>query len=65
MNLLVAFRLLFSKYNLSFISIISKVSIIGLMLGVFPYYGTVCYEWIRERVEEQNPIFYITYKYIS
>ena len=34
MNLLIAFRLLFSKYNLSFISIISKVSIIGLMLGV-------------------------------
>ena len=34
MNLLIAYRLLFSKYNLSFISIISKVSIIGLMLGV-------------------------------
>jgi lipoprotein-releasing system permease protein len=34
MNLLVAYRFLFSKYNLSFISIISKISIIGLMLGV-------------------------------
>ena len=34
MNLLIAYRLLFSKYNLSFISIISKVSIAGLMLGV-------------------------------
>ncbi len=34
MNLVVAYRLLFSQYNLSFISIISKVSIIGLMLGV-------------------------------
>jgi len=34
MNFLIAYRLLFSKYNLSFISIISKVSIIGLMLGV-------------------------------
>ncbi len=34
MNLVVAYRLLFSKYNLSFISIISKISIIGLMLGV-------------------------------
>ena len=34
MNFLVAYRLLFSQYNLSFISIISKVSIIGLMLGV-------------------------------
>ena len=34
MNLLIAFRLLFSKYNLSFISIISKVSVVGLMLGV-------------------------------
>ena len=34
MNLLIAYRLLFSKYNLSFISIISKVSITGLMLGV-------------------------------
>ena len=34
MNFLIAYRLLFSKYNLSFISVISKVSIIGLMLGV-------------------------------
>lgn len=34
MNFLIAYRLLFSKYNLSFISIISKVSIFGLMLGV-------------------------------
>ena len=34
MNLLIAYRFLFSKYNLSFISIISKISIIGLMLGV-------------------------------
>ncbi len=34
MNLLVAYRFLFSKYNLSFISVISKISIIGLMLGV-------------------------------
>ena len=34
MNFLVAYRFLFSKYNLSFISIISKISIIGLMLGV-------------------------------
>ena len=34
MNLLFAYRLLFSKYNLSFISIISKISIIGLALGV-------------------------------
>ena len=34
MNLLVAYRFLFSKYNLAFISIISKISIIGLMLGV-------------------------------
>ena len=34
MNLLFAYRFLFSKYNLSFISIISKISIIGLMLGV-------------------------------
>ncbi len=34
MNLLLAYRLLFSKYNLTFISIISKVSIIGLMIGV-------------------------------
>ena len=34
MNFLVAYRFLFSKYNLSFISIISKVSIIGLTLGV-------------------------------
>ncbi len=34
MNLLIAYRLLFSKYNLSFISIISKVSIAGLMFGV-------------------------------
>ena len=34
MNLLVAYSFLFSKYNLSFISIISKISIIGLMLGV-------------------------------
>ena len=34
MNFSIAYRLLFSKYNLSFISIISKVSIFGLMLGV-------------------------------
>jgi len=34
MNLFIAYRFLFSRYNLSFISIISKVSIIGLMLGV-------------------------------
>ena len=34
MNFLVAYRFLFSKYNLSFISVISKISIIGLMLGV-------------------------------
>ena len=34
MKFLIAYRLLFSRYNLSFISIISKVSIIGLMLGV-------------------------------
>ena len=34
MNLLVAYRFLFSKYNLSYISIVSKISIIGLMLGV-------------------------------
>ena len=34
MNFSVAYRFLFSKYNLSFISIISKVSIIGIMLGV-------------------------------
>lgn len=34
MNFLIAYRLLFSKYNLSFISIISKVSIAGLTLGV-------------------------------
>ena len=34
MNLLVAYRFLFSQYNLSFISVISKISIIGLMLGV-------------------------------
>ena len=34
MNILFAYRLLFSKYNLSFISIISKISIIGLALGV-------------------------------
>ncbi len=34
MNFLIAYRLLFSRYNLSFISIISKVSVVGLMLGV-------------------------------
>jgi lipoprotein-releasing system permease protein len=34
MKFLIAYRLLFSRYNLSFISIISKVSIFGLMLGV-------------------------------
>lgn len=34
MNFLIAYRLLFSRYNLSFISVISKVSIFGLMLGV-------------------------------
>lgn len=34
MNFFMAYRFLFSRYNLSFISIISKVSIIGLMLGV-------------------------------
>ena len=34
MNIFLAYRFLFSRYNLSFISIISKVSIIGLMLGV-------------------------------
>ena len=34
MNLFIAYSFLFSRYNLSFISIISKVSIIGLMLGV-------------------------------
>ena len=34
MNILFAYRLHFSKYNLSFISIISKISIIGLTLGV-------------------------------
>ena len=34
MNLLIAYRFLFSKYNLSFISVISKISIIGIMLGV-------------------------------
>ena len=34
MKLLIAYKLLFSRYNLSFISIISKVSIFGLMLGV-------------------------------
>ena len=34
MKFLIAYRLLFSRYNLSFISIISKVSIFGLMLGI-------------------------------